>query len=173
MSTARPPPPCPGSRRSSPGRSTTTRCSCWAYPGDHRRAEALPGVFSVYAGALRRHEETYVAQGFGGVALWVPPGKPAIADDEAGEFARRIAEAAGPEADRLFEVMELIEAHHPQSPSWFLHLLGVEPERQGRGYGGTLLTKMLERLDRDGAAASLDATSVERACASTSATDSR
>lgn len=131
----------------------------WIYPNERRRTESLPGAFSVYAEVLQRHHETYVVDDFAGVALWVPPGEPAIADDEAEEFAQRIGEMAGREADRLFEVMELIDEHHPHTPSWFLHLLGVEPERQGRGHGGTLLSEMLERLDREGAAASLDATS--------------
>ena len=44
-----------------------------------------------------------------------------------------------------------LEGHHPKSPDhWYLHYLGVEPRRQGRGLGGALLRPVLGRLRRRG-----------------------
>ena len=42
---------------------------------------------------------------------------------------------------------------HPVLSHWYLGLLGVAPEYQGRGLGGALLGDFLARVDRDQAPA--------------------
>ena len=50
-----------------------------------------------------------------------------------------------------------LERHHPKSPEhWYLHYLGVEPRRQGKGLGGALLAPVLERCDAEGIPAYLE-----------------
>lgn len=57
------------------------------------------------------------------------------------------------------------ERHHPAKPEhWYLHYIGVEPRRQGRGLGAALLAPVLELCDRDGAPAYLES-STDRNCA--------
>ncbi len=44
-----------------------------------------------------------------------------------------------------------LERRHPSaSEHWYLHYLGVEPRRQGRGLGGDLLRPVLDLCDREG-----------------------
>jgi ribosomal protein S18 acetylase RimI-like enzyme len=43
-------------------------------------------------------------------------------------------------------------------PHWYLAVLGVDPEFQGRGYAGHLLRPMLARLDRERLPAYLETT---------------
>jgi GNAT superfamily N-acetyltransferase len=131
----------------------------WAYPHDDRRREVLPSIFSLFTEALQRHDETYVAGDAGGAALWVPPGRQPVADEDADDFNRRLEEAAGADGERLFEVAELVDERHPPGSYYFLYFLGVEPTRQGQGGGSALLEHMLRRCDREGARAYLDATS--------------
>ena len=50
------------------------------------------------------------------------------------------------------------EAHHPHGAHWYLPLIGVDPARQGHGYGSALLRHALARCDRDGVPAYLEAT---------------
>jgi GNAT superfamily N-acetyltransferase len=48
---------------------------------------------------------------------------------------------------------------HPTEPHWYLPFIGVDVTKQGRGYGSALLRHALERCDRIGLPAYLDATS--------------
>jgi ribosomal protein S18 acetylase RimI-like enzyme len=49
--------------------------------------------------------------------------------------------------------------YHPHEPHWYLPLIGVQPSKQGNGYGSALLRASLARSDADGAPAYLEATS--------------
>ena len=51
-----------------------------------------------------------------------------------------------------------MEARHPATPHWYLPMVGVEPARQGRGLGSALIRPVLERCDRTGVPAYLEAT---------------
>jgi GNAT superfamily N-acetyltransferase len=58
---------------------------------------------------------------------------------------------------RTFELFDLFNAHHPQEPHYYLQFIGVCPGCQGTGIGSALLRAVLERCDREGAAAYLEA----------------
>lgn len=53
----------------------------------------------------------------------------------------------------------LLDEHHPQDPHEYLWFLGVVPAAQGHGIGSALMAPVLERADRAGAPAYLEATS--------------
>ena len=131
----------------------------WAYPDDDERLERLPGIFAVFTEAIAPHDEIYVADGLAGAALWAPPGRDAVSEEHAGTFEGRLADAAGPDAGRMFEVAQLVEERHPHGSFYYLQFLGVDPASQGRGLGSVLLADALRRCDADGARAYLDATS--------------
>jgi ribosomal protein S18 acetylase RimI-like enzyme len=131
----------------------------WAYPDDTRRREVLPGVFSVFTKAFQRHDEIYLAGPAAGAALWAPPGQAPVDEHHADEFNQRLEQAAGADGERFFELAGLVDEHHPPGSYYYLQLLGVQPESQGRGIGSALLAHMLERCDGEGARAYLDATS--------------
>ena len=63
---------------------------------------------------------------------------------------------SGHHAEEVFAVVEQMGAFHPTEPVWYLPLIGVEPEEQGRGYGAAMLRDVLELCDRDGVAAYLE-----------------
>jgi GNAT superfamily N-acetyltransferase len=51
-------------------------------------------------------------------------------------------------AKRLLYIADLydkIEAEMARGPHWHVHMMGVEPGHQGRGHGGALLRKVLDR----------------------------
>jgi GNAT superfamily N-acetyltransferase len=64
-------------------------------------------------------------------------------------------------AGRLAAAMQ---RRHPRQPSYYFRDIGVLPEKQGRGLGGALMRPTLERCDREGLPAYLEATS-ERSAA--------
>jgi GNAT superfamily N-acetyltransferase len=47
---------------------------------------------------------------------------------------------------------------HPAEPHAYLFLIGTRPDRQGAGLGSALLRHVLERCDREGTPAYLEAT---------------
>lgn len=52
-------------------------------------------------------------------------------------------------ARRWGRVFEALEVHHPSAPHWYLAVVGVAPDRQGRGYGTRLIEHFLARVDAD------------------------
>lgn len=114
------------------------------------------------------HDAVFVAtdEGTGkilGVAIWGPPGSyppadNAHADDDVPSYL----------TDVDAEIIEGLQAyddnchhHFPDEPVWYLKLLGVDPEGQGKGIGSTLLRASLQELDEDGLPAYLE-TGTER-----------
>ncbi len=56
------------------------------------------------------------------------------------------------------EVLEQMEYHQPDEPHWHLPLIGVDPAKQGSGYGSQLLQHTLDEIDRRGEIAYLENT---------------
>jgi GNAT superfamily N-acetyltransferase len=97
----------------------------------------------------------------GGVAVWMPPqvGQ-STAEVAVWSEMDQMAERFGPEAYRrftkAFRHFEQVHNRFMVGPHWYLALLGVSPERQRQGIGGTLLTPVLQRADQEGAACYLE-----------------
>ena len=61
--------------------------------------------------------------------------------------------------DRFFAMMRFIDGHHKRlmaDPHWYLWVLGVDPDAQGRGIGKALLRPVLDRASVDGVACYLE-----------------
>jgi GNAT superfamily N-acetyltransferase len=131
----------------------------WTFPDADRRAANLPALMEPFVRAYVRHRHTYVTEGVTGAALWLPPDTPLMDGAEEAAFAAELEELAGPDVGRLFELLELFDAHHPDGRFWTLQLLAVEPELQGRGIGSGLLAPVLAKADSDQVPVYLEATS--------------
>ena len=114
---------------------------------------------SLFAEYIQPRDETYVTAEGGAAALWVPPGGHAVEPDEAEQFGARLESAAGIDAPRTLRSWSCSMSTTLTAPSYFLNLLAVLPERQGQGLGSALLAHTLDRCDREGVPAYLDATS--------------
>jgi len=79
-----------------------------------------------------------------------------VPPDTCAELDRALVDVFG-DFPRTFELFELFDAHHPQDAHYHLHFIGIRPECQGTGIGSALLRAVLDRCDREGAAAYLDA----------------
>ncbi|MEZ5891675.1 MAG: GNAT family N-acetyltransferase [Parvularculaceae bacterium] len=106
----------------------------------------------------------YLRDGFGHVAagkaatLWLPAGVP-LKLRRLNEL--RLALAAlghcGPGAiGRAFAAADVMEAHHPEMPHYYLFAVGVAPSAQGKGHGGRIIREGLKRADADGEPAYLE-----------------
>lgn len=99
--------------------------------------------------------ETWVALSDGkakGVAAWLPPGTYPRSAGRNLAVNVRSAPALLHTAARLPEAVKLlatVDKIHPKIEHWYLALLGVDPELQGRGVGTRLLEPVLARCDAD------------------------
>lgn len=132
----------------------------WLVPDRGRRPSVLPPLFELYFDLFVGHGQTYISGDAAGVALWLPPGLEMVREDQLEEFGRRVEDAAGADAARMFELGEFFDAHAPVQPHWHLQLLGTLPERQGQGIGSALLRDFLPDADRRGEPAYLEATTL-------------
>jgi ribosomal protein S18 acetylase RimI-like enzyme len=98
-----------------------------------------------------------------GAALVLPPGRwrtplrvqAGHALDYARVFRRRLPRALG--------VLTALERRHPDGPHYYLPYIGVRPDAQRRGLGTALLRPVLDRCDREGVPAYLEASAPDNA----------
>lgn len=135
----------------------------YCIPDQQRRRRVLPAFFRLIADLLWPYDEVHVAgpatRPVSGAALWVPPGQPAVPESSGEAFEEGLVEMLGEDAERTFEVVALLDEHHPRDDHHYLWFLGVAPERQGEGIGTALLHPVLDRADEQAAPAYLEATS--------------
>ncbi len=123
----------------------------WPSPYDHLRG--MPLATREFAGGSFEHGTAYVSADFCGTALWLPPGV-----HPNGEALERVfRDTAKPEhLDDLLATFEKMEQSHPKEPHWYLPLVGVEPNAQGKGLGAELMRYAVARCDQEGGPAYLE-----------------
>jgi ribosomal protein S18 acetylase RimI-like enzyme len=126
----------------------------WFYPDSQQYLEIFPSFVQAFAGAAFVHDSAYCAEDYSAAALWLPPG---VHSDEKALVAILEDTISQPRQAGVCALMEQMEQHHPAEPHWYLPMIGVVPERQGRGYGSALLKHALEQCDAAQALAYLEA----------------
>jgi len=135
----------------------------WLVPDDAQRRRSAAIFYSRFVDACWPHGAVYAAGAGAGAALWVPPGKPLVTDDEAEAFGRDLLESVADDAGsaRLAQLLQMLTDNHPADACWYLAFMGVDPSAQGNGLGTRLLAAVLDQADRDQAPAYLEASSPE------------
>jgi ribosomal protein S18 acetylase RimI-like enzyme len=127
----------------------------WIWPGDAQYEMYFAPFVEAFAGEAFSHGSAYTAEGFAGVALWLPPGVSSD-EDALGVIAER---SIAPEnADEAYEFLGQQAQYHPHEPHWYLPLIGVDPSQHGRGIGSQLLDYALRIVDEQRMPAYLEAT---------------
>jgi GNAT superfamily N-acetyltransferase len=127
----------------------------WVFPDPVRRRRWGAAYFHLHARRSARAGTSWHSDG--GSALWDPPGRWRLSTAESQALALRSTPGVGVRRGRAVgEALLAVERLHPTEPHWYLAVLGVRPERTGRGLGGALLAAGLERVDRDGLPAYLE-----------------
>lgn len=125
----------------------------WPAPQDYLRA--MPQCIQAYATGSLKHRCALVSEDFGGTAFWLPPG--AGYDTGALETLFKATVEAG-RLDDVLASFEQMEKWRPKEPHWYLTFIGVEPNAQGRGLGGALMSHGVSQCDRVGQLAYLEST---------------
>lgn len=127
--------------------------SRWWQPQPHQYLTNFPVLAKAFGGNAFAQGTAYVAEGYAGTALWLPPG---FGPDE--ETMIDLVERTAPEAIKsdIFGVFEEMGKYHPTERHWYLPLIGVDPSQQGNGIGSALMKHALIHCDRDGTIAYLE-----------------
>ncbi|HEY7061026.1 MAG TPA: GNAT family N-acetyltransferase [Chloroflexota bacterium] len=116
----------------------------WAWPDPAQYLTYFPRFVRAFGGRAFEHGTAYRTEDGAGVALWLPPG---VSPDEEAVGAVFAESVPGPEQAAVFAVLDQMAHYHPDEPHWYLPLIGVDPVRQGQGYGSALLQHALRRCD--------------------------
>ena len=120
-------------------------------PDADSRAERLLAFFQAELGhTVPDHRELWVTEDGSGAAVWGPPGGWMLPVGVALRQAPGMRRIFGRQIVLATRAAVQIVRGHPRRPEhWYLHYLGVVPERQGRGLGGMLMQPVLEQCDRE------------------------
>ncbi|MDJ0848924.1 MAG: GNAT family N-acetyltransferase [Myxococcota bacterium] len=107
----------------------------------------------------QRHQAVWtVCEGarLAGALIGTPPGEYPLPAAPLRERMRALRVQGFRVARRWAQVFRALERLHPLEPHWYLGTLGVDPDAQGRGLGGTLLRQWLAHADATGASVYLE-----------------
>jgi GNAT superfamily N-acetyltransferase len=132
----------------------------WAHllPDSATRAERLLIFFTAeIANLTPQYRRLWVTEDGSGAAVWGPPGQWRVPFVRTLRPVRQMATVFGRRLPLATWTQLRFERLHPRTPPhWYLHYLGVEPRRQGRGLGGALLDPLLRLCDREQTTAYLE-----------------
>nr|WP_239092221.1 GNAT family N-acetyltransferase [Streptomyces sp. SID14478] len=143
--------------------------SGWVFPGEAYRRARHARLMGEFTDATLAEGYVDLTEDGSAAALWVefPDAPHAEADappaeeGEPEDVPAQVRAAVDPDNERIEEIVRLMEDVHPADRAHaYLWMIGVRPGRQGEGLGTALMTPVLERCDREGLPAYLEASSV-------------
>lgn len=132
----------------------------WIFARAATRQAWTRRYFSTRLRAVLGTGEVHTTEDRAGAALWAPPEGWRFGLWESLALARFLP-ATGRRTGRVLRGLESVERRHPETPHWYLTVLGTDPDRQGEGIGSALLAPMLAACDADEVPAYLE-TATER-----------
>ncbi|MFC9114691.1 MULTISPECIES: GNAT family N-acetyltransferase [Streptomyces] len=137
--------------------------SSWVFPGEEYRRTTHHRLMAAFTDATLAEGRVDLAEDGSACALWmsVPADDPGHGDEGNGsdEFAE-LRRAVDPDNERVELIGRLTAGIHPQGRAHeYLWMIGVAPGRQGEGLGTALIGTVLDRCDREGRPAYLEASS--------------
>ncbi|MFJ2740358.1 GNAT family N-acetyltransferase [Streptomyces sp. NPDC087440] len=131
--------------------------SQWIFPGAAHYDRVHGQMMGAFFDLVLKHGWVDVTEDLSAVAMWLPTpaGVPEPDDGPA-----QLRAALDPDNVRVELVGTITAAHHPHHREHaYLWIIAVDPERQGEGLGSALMAPVLEKCDREGTAAYLEASS--------------
>ncbi|QOC95069.1 N-acetyltransferase [Micromonospora craniellae] len=121
-----------------------SRLAEWLVPDDAQRARVLAAVAAIWVEHAMFYGEVHLVDDLSAASVCfrrygpLPP---------PGDYAARLAEAAGPHVHRFAAVHDLLAAAQPDEAHHHLAYLAVHPQCQGTGRGQALMAELHSRID--------------------------
>jgi ribosomal protein S18 acetylase RimI-like enzyme len=125
----------------------------WSLPDPAKYLAIFSSIVKAFGGSAFDKGTAYIANGFTGAALWLPPGAKSDEKTLKRLFDENTDDVIKKDMQGIFGQMEKF---HPTEPHWYLPMIGVDPTHQGAGVGSALMTETLKDVDRDGSIAYLE-----------------
>ena len=135
---------------------------CWAIQAQHLTADVqkkkLKQLFKIQSEKYSLpFNSAYLLDNKQGAALWTPPNQWQLNLLQEVLLLPHFIKIVG--LKQLFSVLKVIhqiQAYHPTTPHYYLQVIGVLPQAQGKGYSSQLLKPVLDLCDQQGHAAYLE-----------------
>jgi ribosomal protein S18 acetylase RimI-like enzyme len=129
----------------------------WVF-GESDRGAKLAVFFDFLAReALVPLGATYLLPG--SCAAWTTPDPPPWPNERSKRFSAVLRAVCTPgDLQRLDAFDGAVQAHHPDSPVWYLGVIATVPDARGQGLGTALLKQSLTDVDSSGLPAHLEST---------------
>jgi GNAT superfamily N-acetyltransferase len=129
----------------------------WVVGGPGRPDKLVPMFGFISREATIPLGATWMTDDGAGTACWTPPGQGEWPPERGARFLEELAPVldAG-DLGRLGQLNELMDAHHPSEPHWYLGSIATRPSMRGRGIGAALLAAGLAVVDEQGLPAYLE-----------------
>jgi GNAT superfamily N-acetyltransferase len=128
----------------------------WIWPDSQQYHMYFPSFVRAFGGKAFTHGSAYYVDGYAAAALWLPPDVFPDEDMLSSMFQRSVSEQIQKD---VFAVFDQMGRYHPSEPHWYLPLMGVDPLKQGKGFGSALMQHALIQCDRDNKLAYLESSS--------------
>lgn len=135
--------------------------SKWAFPGVEYRRATHHRLMAEFTDTVLADGRIDVTEDGSACALWLSvPAQDDHAGEQDGDEFVRLREAVDPGNERVELIGRLTADIHPSGRAHeYLWMIGVTPDRQGEGLGTALIGSVLDRCDREGLPAYLEASS--------------
>lgn len=135
--------------------------SGWVFPGEEHRRVAHPRLMAAFVGIVLAEGRIDVTEDFSACALWLPvPAEGPEPDGAEDDSAVQLREAVDPDNERVEQIGRLTGEVHPEGRAHeYLWMIAVAPGHQGQGLGTAIMQPVLDRCDREGLPAYLEASS--------------
>ncbi len=131
--------------------------SVWVFPEAAHRRTMHPRLMAAFVDIVLAQGRIDITDDGAACALWLSvPGEEG--EEAADDGPARLRAALDPDNERIELVGRLTGEAHPAGRAHeYLWLIAVAPDRQGAGLGTALLRSVLDRCDREGVPAYLEA----------------
>ncbi|MCW8381483.1 GNAT family N-acetyltransferase [Streptomyces justiciae] len=138
--------------------------SRWVFPGDEYRRANHHKLMAAFTDIVLADGRIDLTEDGTACALWLPmpAGEHAEGegDGEGDDGPAQMRASIDPANERIELIARLTEDIHPAGRAHeYLWMIGVSPDRQGEGLGTALIGAVLDRCDREGLPAYLEASS--------------
>ena len=131
-------------------------CMNWVIPA----VNLYPAFYRMLASGLYlRHDWVFMDSQGRAAALWLPPGADhqlTTSLTQLGLVARLVLHSGFAVLPRIRQAQETMFSHHPRTPHFYLHAIGVRRDCQGLGLGSALLKQVTWQCDEENIPAYLE-----------------
>ncbi|WP_433890534.1 GNAT family N-acetyltransferase [Streptomyces sp. CA-111067] len=135
--------------------------SSWIFPDVKDRRVGNPMMMGAFVDMALADGYVDIAEDGSAVALWMSMPAGGAHGDESADGPAEFRKSIDPDNERIEQIVRILDESHPTDrPHEYLQLIAVSTELHGQGRGADLISNVLDRCDRDGLHAYLEASSL-------------